>query len=151
MAMLLTSFVKPALSDYINFIHGERCVSERFRNRRLGRGEVDFSLACSCQLQLSNLNSTCWMKQAVQRKYHVQILSKRKTFNRIEWLRQSTVVTKVTLIHFISIKLKLKTFWNETQIKMKTGQIITSGRQGSTHYVRAFKTQNICSAELNFM
>lgn len=42
--MLLTSFVKPAFSDYINFIHGERCASERVRNRRSGRGTVDFSL-----------------------------------------------------------------------------------------------------------
>lgn len=66
---VLTSFVEPAFSDYIYFIHGERCVSVRVRNRRSGRGTVDFSLEARLSLsQLSNLNSTCWMKQAVQRK-----------------------------------------------------------------------------------
>lgn len=52
--MLLTSFVEPALSDYINFIHSEKSVSERVRNRRLGRGTVDFSLGpFQSQLQLA--------------------------------------------------------------------------------------------------
>lgn len=56
--MLLTSFVEPALPDYINFIHGERSVSERVRNRKTGRGTVDFSLG-PFKSQFSNLNSTC--------------------------------------------------------------------------------------------
>lgn len=55
--MLLTSFMKPALSDFINFIHDERCVSERVRNRRSGRETVDFSLGpFKSQIHLSNLH-----------------------------------------------------------------------------------------------